>query len=116
MSPNDRSRPRQGAATEQSNGLADLKSSYALAGVNAAIDNAATDWWFQGSLQAVKQLAMTGRGFTADHLLDMVGEPTDPHYVGAVFAVAQRQRIVEAVGCRIGAGGRLLRIWWGLPS
>jgi hypothetical protein len=87
-----------------------------VTGLDRAIDNAATDWWFQGALLAIKQLGRSGRGFTADHVLDMVGAPTDPHYVGAVFAAAQRQRIVEAVGARVGRDGRLVRVWWGIPT
>jgi hypothetical protein len=85
-------------------------------GLEQAIDNAARDWWFQGAMVAIRQLALTGRGFTPDHLLDMVGAPTDPHYLGAVFAAAQRLKIVEAVGSRIGRDGRLVRVWWGLPT
>jgi hypothetical protein len=86
------------------------------AGLEQAIENASSDWWFQGALVAVKQLALSGRGFTADHVLDMVGAPTDPHYVGALFAAAQRLRIVEAVGARVGLDGRLARVWWGQPT
>ena len=47
---------------------------------------------------ALKQLALSGRGFTVDNLLELVGAPTDPHYLGALFAAAQRLKIVEPVG------------------
>jgi hypothetical protein len=85
-------------------------------GLEQAIANASSDWWFRGALVAIRQLALAGRGFTADHLLDMVGAPTDSHHVGALFAAAQKLRIIEAVGARVGRDGRLVRVWWGLPS
>jgi len=85
-------------------------------GLGHAIDNASTDWWTQGALLAIQQLARGGRGFDVDHLLDMVGEPTDPHYLGAAFAMAQRLKITEPVGARVGRGGRLVRIWWGVTA
>jgi hypothetical protein len=87
-----------------------------LAGLEQAIENASTDWWFQGALVAIKQLALSGRGFTVDHVLDMVGTPPDPHYVGALLAAAQRLKIVEPVGARVGRDGRLVRVWWGVPQ
>jgi hypothetical protein len=64
---------------------------------------------------AIRQLALTNRGFTVDNLRDMVGEPEDFHYWGAVFAVAQRQGVIEPVGARVGRAG-LVRVWWGLPT
>ena len=85
-------------------------------GLDRAIENAASDWWFQGALLAIQQLALSRRGFTVDTLLDMVGQPSEPHHVGAVFAAAQRQRIAEAVGAAVAADGRLVRVWWGLPT
>jgi hypothetical protein len=87
-----------------------------IEGLECAIENASTDWWFAGALLAIKQLAISGRGFTADHLLDMVGAPSDPHYLGAVFAAAQRQHVIEPVGARVGRDGRLVRVWWGIPA
>jgi hypothetical protein len=86
------------------------------AGLDCAIANAAGDWWFHGAMLAVRQLARSGRGFTVDHVLDMVGAPTDSHYLGALFAAAMRQRIVEPVGARVGRDGRLVRVWWGIPA
>ena len=64
---------------------------------------------------AIRQLAMSGRGFTVDNLLDLVGAPTDPHYLGALFAAAQRLKFVEPVGARVGRNERLVRVWWGVP-
>jgi hypothetical protein len=85
-------------------------------GLAQAIDNASRDWWFQGAVQAVTQLAMSGRGFTVDQVAQMVGEPPDHHYWGALFAAAQRRRICEPVGARLGSDGRLVRVWWGLAQ
>ena len=81
-------------------------------GLDRAIENAESDWWTTGALLAIQQLAKIGRGFDVDHVLDLVGEPTDPHYLGAAFAVARRQKIIEPVGARVGRGGRLVRVWW----
>jgi hypothetical protein len=85
-------------------------------GLEQAIANAANDWWFQGAMVAIRQLAIGGRGFTVLHVKDMVGEPPDYHYWGALFSAAQRQRIIEPVGARVGSDGRLVRVWWGLPT
>src|SRR5215212_1619225 len=85
-------------------------------GLDRAIENAESDWWTQGALTAIRQLARDRRGFTIDDVLDLVGEPTDPHYPGAAFASARRQKVVEAVGARVGRGGRLVRVWWGVAA
>lgn len=118
MRPRDhRRRPGEETASEKATGLEDPKTSPSYGdGLTTAIDNAVRDWWFVGASAAIRQLALAGRGFTADHLLDLVGEPTDPHYVGAAFAAARRSNIIEPVGCRVGRGGRLVRVWWGVPS
>ena len=64
---------------------------------------------------AIRQLALSGRGFTVDHIRDMAGEPEDPHYWGALFAAAQKLKIIEAVGARVGRDGQFVSVWWGLP-
>lgn len=84
-------------------------------GLDMAVANASADWWFTGAMVALQQLAITARGFTVDHLVDLVGEPPDPHYLGSVFSAAQKMSMVEAVGCKVGRGGRLVRVWWGVP-
>lgn len=94
----------------------DLPQSYAENTVDTAIENATADWWSIGAGLAIDQLARSGRGFTIDHVLELTGEPTDPHYPGAVMAAAQRRRVIEAVGAVVGRGGRLLRVWWGVPE
>ena len=84
--------------------------------LDSAIKHATTDWWASGAALAIRQLALADRGFDADHVLDMVGRPPSPECVGAVFAAARRSNVIEAVGCRVGRDGRLLRVWWGLPA
>ena len=86
---------------------------YAVGGLQQAIDNASSDWWWTGAVQAIKQLAIVGY-FDADRLLNLVGEPPHPSYLGAAFAAAQRSGWIEAVGCRIAVDGRLLRVWHGV--
>ena|SRR5215204_4850447 len=99
------------AASENCNGDSSLAD-----GLDRAIENAATDWWMRGAMVAIGQLAREHRGFDVDDLLDLVGQPNDPHHVGAALAAARRQKLVEAVGARVGRGGRLVRVWWGLAS
>jgi hypothetical protein len=105
--PLERARPAEdGSDTNLTNGTS------LAAGLQQAIENAAGDWWWDGALLAIRQLALSGRGFTVDHLSSMVGEPPDPHYWGALLAAAQKLRIVEPVGARVGRDGRLVRVWW----
>lgn len=84
-------------------------------GLDQAIENSKSDWWTSGAMLPIRQLALAGRGFTVDHIREMAGEPEDPHYWGALFAAAQKVKIIEAVGARVGRDGRLVRVWWGLP-
>jgi len=65
---------------------------------------------------AISQLARSGRGFDVDDILDLVGQPEVANYCGAAFASARRQKLIEAVGARVGRGGRLVRVWWGVAS
>jgi hypothetical protein len=115
MPPNQVRRPRPDQETRPAEGLA-TETHSTTDGLERAIAKASADWWAQNALLAIQQLARSNRAFTAEHVLDMVGAPTDPHYVGAVFAIAQRKRIAEAVGATIGPDARLLRVWWGVPS
>src|SRR5215212_445896 len=110
--PGNRSGP--GVRTETATGNATTPS---LAdGRDRAIENAAGDWWTQGAMVAIGQLARERRGFTIDDVLDLCGQPTDPHYSGAVLAAAQRRKLIEPVGAWIGRGGRLVRVWWGVAA
>lgn len=85
-------------------------------GVHQAIRSARGDWWYEQAQLAIRQLAAEGRGFDVDHLIDLVGEPPAPEYVGAALAAAHRSKHIEAVGARVARDGRLLRIWWPLQQ
>lgn len=87
-------------------------ASVSLDGIDRAIENASSDWWYVGALLYVRQIAQMGQGFTADDLLDAVGQPPAPEYVGAVFAAAYRSKLIEPVGCRVASDNRLVRVWW----
>lgn len=116
MSPTRRDGPPAGAALSSSATPPSLSLSYAPSGLEAAIDNAHLDWWATGAQLALVQLAKAGRGFTVDDLLDLVGQPPAPQYVGAVLAAAQRLRLIEPVGCQIGRDGRMVRRWFRGPN
>jgi hypothetical protein len=118
MSPEHRGRPNGTASVKAERSCQDLhhtpQSGYAVDGLQQAINNAASDWWSQGAALALRQLALGGY-FDADMLLDLVGEPPHPAYVGAAFAAAWRSGLIEQVGCRVARDQRLLRVWHGLP-
>lgn len=84
-----------------------------MSSLESAINHAMTDFWHEGARLAALQLARSGRGFDADHVLDLVGQPPSPECVGALFAALQRSGEIEAVGARVARDGRLLRVWWG---
>ena len=84
-----------------------------MTSIDSAIAHAENDFWATGARLAIRQLALTDRGFDADHVLDMVGQPPSPECIGAVFAALQRTGAIETVGCRVGRDGRLLRVWFG---
>lgn len=111
MSAENRSRP----ATTPSGSekvLADLESVYPKAGLEQAIEIAERDWWSQGAALAIRQLAMSGRGFTSEHLVDLCGMPNESCLVGAAFAAAQRTGAITTVGAVIGRDGVARRVWW----
>lgn len=107
-----RSRPAGEPSGLRSAGLADLAPEYASNGLDRAIDVAERDWWSQGAAMAIRQLALTGRGFTSEHLIELCGYPHESHLVGAAFAAAQRSGVITAVGAVIGRDGEPRRVWW----
>ena len=118
MSPGrHRSRPVQ-TASEKIGPDEDLnlKSSIGQSGLDCAIESASRDWWYQGAMVAVQQLARSGRGFDVDHVASLTGEPPAAVYWGALFAAATKLGVVEAVGCRVAGDGRLVRVYWGSPD
>lgn len=101
-------------AVSPSKDLSSTSTAVYASGLDQAMTNAASDWWSQGAALALRQLALGGY-FDADMLLDLVGEPPHPAYVGAAFAAAWRSGLIEQVGCRVARDQRLLRVWHGLP-
>ena len=67
--------------------------------------------WRREAAAVLAVLAHTGMPFTCDDLLTLVGKPAGVKQIGAVFAAAARQRLIEARGATIAADGRLMRVW-----
>lgn len=101
-------------ASSPSKDLSSTSTAVYASGLDQAMSNAASDWWSQGAALALRQLALGGY-FDADMLLDLVGEPPHPAYVGAAFAAAWRSGLIEQVGCRVARDQRLVKVWHGLP-
>jgi len=91
--------------------LADLTFVCVSNVLDAVFKSTGSDRWWSGAQLAIAELARSGQNFDAGNLLEMVGEPHHPNYIGAVFAAAQRSKAIEQVGCRVAPDGRLLRIW-----
>ena len=84
----------------------------ATAGLDRSLRVSRRDWWSDGAALAIKQLALAGHGFTSEHLVELVGEPHEPHLLGAAFASAQRSGTIQMVGAVIGRDGKARRVWW----
>lgn len=89
---------------------------YPTSGFAAVIESASDDCWSIEAALAIAQLGRRSLGFDASHVVEMVGEPTDPHQLGAAFSAAYRKGLIEPVGARIGSNGRPCRVWWGVPD
>lgn len=79
---------------------------------------AAEPRWREAAIAWIKRIAAGGAEFTADDLTRRIGVPTHRNAVGAVFAQASRQGLIEQVGWRRAAGrasqqGRRLAVWRG---
>lgn len=85
-------------------------------GLDRAIRVGDRDWYAAGCARAIKQLATTGRPFTADDVRDLVGESDDPHMIGVAFAVASRSKLIEVVSAVVGRDGRPARVWNATPT
>lgn len=74
--------------------------------------------WSDEAMEALERLAADGTEFSADQLLEHVGEPASPGVVGAVFGKAARAGLIRAVGVstsrRISRHGGLQRVWVGV--
>jgi hypothetical protein len=89
-------------------------------GLGSAIEHA-DPWWLECALQAIEDLAATGREFTAWDLSDMgVPDPDRPARWGAAFSVASTRGLIEAVGYQVSRrpsrGGGACRVWRGVES
>ncbi len=105
--------PRNEAASKSIATNATNEASVPLGGIDRAMDGANSSWWWAGAALAIQQLARQGVGFSAEHVVDLVGEPDDPHHLGAALAAAYRRGVIEPVGARIGRANRPVRVWWG---
>jgi hypothetical protein len=68
--------------------------------------------WRTEALRVLTVLAGTGHPFTCDTLTQLAGHPPRPQQLGAAFAAAQQQHLIEVVGATI-AENRLVRVWRG---
>lgn len=109
----DRGRPPQppsAQASDPAKDLGSLSTAPYVSGLDQAIGNA-DPWWSSCAATAIRHLASSAGTFDADMLLDLVGPPPHPAYVGAAFAGAWRSQVIEQAGCRVAVDGRLIRIW-----
>jgi hypothetical protein len=67
--------------------------------------------WRREAQRILSVLANTGQIFTADTLTQLAGYPPIPNQLGAAFATAKQQHIIEPVSAAVAADGRLVRIW-----
>jgi hypothetical protein len=74
--------------------------------------------WAEAAAEGLEQLAADGREFTADDLLQLVGQPSSPGAVGGVFKKAANADLIRCVGVtssqRISRHGGLQRVWVGV--
>lgn len=89
----------------------------ALVGAEQAIENA-DDWWRSCAEAAVRNLARTGRDFTADDVRALgMSEPDHPNRWGGLFRWAARAGLVEEAGARrsstVSRKASLVRVWRG---
>jgi hypothetical protein len=74
--------------------------------------------WGEAAAEALEQLVADGLEFTADDLLQLVGQPSSPGAVGGVFKKAANAGLITCVGVttsqRISRHGGLQRVWIGV--
>jgi hypothetical protein len=80
------------------------------------LGDAAADWR-RDAAAILDTLARTGQPFTADDVLMLVGAPpTTGRQISSAFGLAQWRHLIVPVGATVGHGGRLLRVWRGVPT
>lgn len=86
------------------------------AGLAGAVRASRRDWWATGARKILDRLIASGRPFTSETITSEIGEPDDPHMVGALIAGAQRSGLIESYGAAIGRDGRARRQWSATPK
>ena len=78
------------------------------------------EWWVDGALRAIEDLAASGAIFSADQLRAdpyNIPDPSHPNHWGALFAKARAEGIVKPVGYAASRtatrNGGVLRLWRG---
>src|SRR3954451_4254875 len=90
--------PRPGQVTRLAEGL--------------STDTHSTDWRREAQ-RVVSALARTGMPFHCDDVSMLVGTPPTSKHLGAAFAAAKRQRLIEVASATI-VDSRLVRVWRGV--
>jgi len=74
--------------------------------------------WGEAAAETLEQLAADGLEFTADDLLQLVGQPSSPGAVGGVFKKAAKADLLHCVGVttsqRISRHEGLQQVWVGV--
>ena len=74
--------------------------------------------WADRAMDAIRVLADQGDAFTAEGVRALIGDPPDPHAMGAVFKVAALRGGIERAGFmqsnRPSSNGRVLAVWRGV--
>ena len=71
--------------------------------------------WRVDAQRALQALGSCGIPSHVEDFLALVGFPPRPQMIGAAFAAAAQQRLIEVVGAAL-AEGRLVRVWRGVPT
>jgi hypothetical protein len=74
-----------------------------------------TDWRADAQ-RALRALARCGVPFHVDDLLMLVGYPPSTKQIGAIFATASSNHLIEIVGAALAEDGRLVRVWRGVTA
>jgi hypothetical protein len=65
--------------------------------------------------RVLQALAACGVPFHVDDMLALVGYPPNIKQLGSALAAAKAQQLIAVVGATI-VGGRLVRVWRGVPT
>jgi hypothetical protein len=96
---------REQAASIADGPVKDLAVNSKPAGASAAVV------WRTEALRVLDTLAHCGMPFHVDDFLMLAGDPPSAKQIGAAFAAAKQQRLIEPVGATLANDGRLVRVW-----